>query len=386
MAPQGKLHVLYLTHDLSDAAISKRTQMLEAGGASVSLAGFRRTSQTIDTVSGCPAVNFGQTFNGGFVQRLVSVLKLLVFLGKHKELFESADVILARNLEMLAIAVRGRSLCKNRPTIVYECLDIHRLLLNSGIIGKALRALEGWLCLRASGIITSSPAFITEYFNTLSNVRVPIRLVENKVYPVAAISVDTSPRLAEKPWKIGWFGIIRCRKSLAILAELARNSGGAVEVIIRGRPALDQFDDFHNTVNTTQGLSFHGAYKNPDDLENIYREVHFSWCIDMFEEGLNSSWLLPNRLYEGGLFKTVPIALVNVETGRTMQRMGIGLTLSEASAPELRAFFDQLTSESYRNYEKNVSALPPSSWSFNNDDCKALVEYLGSFKQKPQEK
>ncbi len=137
-------------------------------------------------------------------------------------------------------------------------------------------------------------------------------------------------------------------------------------------------DDFHKTVTTTPHLSFHGAYKNPDDLEAIYREVHFSWFIDMFEEGLNSSWLLPNRLYEGGLYKTVPIALSTVETGRALNRMGIGLTLAQASPVVLKAFFDQLTPESYAVYENQVSSLPASHWSFNNDDCKALVEYLGS--------
>ncbi|TIU76079.1 MAG: glycosyl transferase family 1, partial [Mesorhizobium sp.] len=38
------LHVLYLVHDVSDPAVRRRIQMLKAGGAGVTLAGFRRTA------------------------------------------------------------------------------------------------------------------------------------------------------------------------------------------------------------------------------------------------------------------------------------------------------------------------------------------------------
>jgi len=352
--------------------------MLLDGGASVSVAGFRRTTQPVEGVAGCNVVNFGQTFNGGFIQRLVSVIKEIVFLKRYRHLFTDADVILARNLEMLAIAVRGRSLCSKKPAIVYECLDIHRLLLGKGIVSNVLRNLEGWLSARASALITSSPAFISGYFNTLSKVRLPIRLVENKVYPVPAIA-PPPPRPSGPPWKIGWFGIIRCRKSLDILSELVRQSNGAIEVIIRGRPALDQFDDFHKTVSTTPGLKISGPYKNPDDLASIYNEVHFSWAIDMFEEGLNSSWLLPNRLYEGGLYSAVPIALKEVETGKTLERMGIGVTLAHPLSASLATFFSGLTADSYKTLEVTIVNKPTSTWACTQKDCIDLVEYFGTF-------
>ena len=47
-------------------------------------------------------------------------------------MFAGADVVLARNLEMLIIASRARNLYAPRAALVYECLDIHRLLLSQG--------------------------------------------------------------------------------------------------------------------------------------------------------------------------------------------------------------------------------------------------------------
>ena len=99
---------------------------------------------------------------------------------------------------MLAIGVRGKSLCHPKPSLVYECLDIHRLLLKNDVIGKTLRKLEGWLSKRANALITSSPAFIQQYFEKRSQVRLPTYLVENKLHPASA-AIATAPRNASAP-------------------------------------------------------------------------------------------------------------------------------------------------------------------------------------------
>jgi hypothetical protein len=50
------------------------------------------------------------------------------------------DLLIARNLEMLAIASR---IAGGRP-IVYECLDIHRTLLGTAIHHRLIQALHSW--------------------------------------------------------------------------------------------------------------------------------------------------------------------------------------------------------------------------------------------------
>jgi succinoglycan biosynthesis protein ExoL len=374
------MNILYLVHDLSDPAVGKRIVMLQDGGAAVSVAGFRRTAQTVESVSGCPVIDLGQTFNGGFVQRLAAIMREVLLLPRRRALFKAADVIIARNLEMLAIAVRGRSLCAEPPVLVYESLDIHRLLLNPGLVGKALRWLEGWLSRRASALFTSSPAFVNNYFKPLSSVRLPVRLLENKVYPSEGLALQPCVKTAGPPWRIGWFGAIRCRKSLEALSKLVRESKGQVEVIIRGKPSFDQFDDFEKSTTEFPGLRYGGPYKYPDDLAAIYGDVHFTWAIDMFEEGLNSSWLLPNRLYEGGLFGAVPLALAHVETGRTVLRLGHGAVLDLPLDDSLSYFFKGLTAQEYGRLARLALAIPRQTWVYSVQDCKDLVAYLSSLR------
>jgi len=368
--------ILYLVHDLHDAAVHKRVAMLTHAGANMTIVGFNRGDSKISLIHKQPVIDFGRTYNANFIQRILSVFKQMAHIKKHKKAFQGSDAIIARNLEMLAIAVYGRKKFKRNIPIIYESLDIHRLLLNDDIIGKTLRALEKKLTQNVTRLWTSSPAFIENYFKRRTELNLPITLVENKVFDPSFTNNGSNKSPNDKPWKIGWFGAIRCAKSLNILKDFTNQNNGSIEVIIRGKPAYDQFNDFDQIIEDAPFIHFHGPYKNPDDLEEIYGEIHFTWAIDMFEEGLNSSWLLPNRLYEGGLYNTVPIAIENVETGKFITEKNIGRTIKTASAKELQALFDGLNIDTYRNLKEKSNIIPESTWLCTQAECTKLLESI----------
>ncbi|MFZ4541727.1 MAG: glycosyltransferase [Rickettsiales bacterium] len=368
------MHVLYLTHDLADPTTAKRVRMLVTGGATVHVAGFSRTIPDME-IAGCHVTDLGRTFNGRFVQRVGAVLRTLVTLRTHRGLFTAADVIIARNLETLGLAVRGRAIAGTKAPIAYEVLDIHRLLLRNDPIGSILRKLEHWLASHTALIITSSPAFIREYFQSRNPITIPTLLLENKVF--TSDSIHPSPRPAGPPWRISWFGALRCRKSLDILCGVARANPGLVEIIIRGRPAYDQLPNFDEQVRSAHGVKFLGPYRT-EELASIYHEVHFSWAIDMFEEDLNSSWLLANRIYEGSLYGAVPLAAENVETSRFLTNLGIGHTLGKPKAETFTQFLKTLTTESYQAMATAVANIPASTWRCNAQDCVSLVTHLAA--------
>ena len=130
----------------------------------------------------------------------MSVIGALIKLDNLEDPVRNADVVLARNLEMLVIAARARRRYAPAARLVYECLDIHRLLLRQDFVGASLRALEGWLSRRASALIISSLAFATGYFLAQSKVLLHMRLVENKILEtdVRPIS-DARPAGSKEP-------------------------------------------------------------------------------------------------------------------------------------------------------------------------------------------
>lgn len=374
-------HVLYLAHDLADPAIRRRVMTLQAGGATVSLAGFRRGDNKLAAIDGLAPIVLGETADGRFVQRILSVAKSSVSMAAKLKSVAKPDVIIARNLEMLALAKRATAIFGRDVPLVYECLDIHRLLLNEGAAGKAMNAAQQYLARDAKLLITSSPAFVDNYFTPRSGLKLPVLLQENRVLQLNDADTEAPrPRMPKpgEPWKIGWFGALRCHKSLDILSEFARRMDGTVEVILRGRPAYSEFADFDGLVAKTPHVRFEGPYKNPEDLATIYNEVQFTWAIDFFEEGLNSSWLLPNRLYEGCLHGTLPIAVAGTETARFLQARNIGHVLNVATSERLEILFNGLTDRSYTEAFDGLASHDRRQWKTDREDCRQLVRKLAS--------
>lgn len=369
------MKLAYFVHDVHDAAVTRRVDMLQRGGAEVVVLGFRRSDTPRAEILGAPVHDLGRTVDGKLAQRALSVVKAVAAAGRWRAVVAGCDVVMARNLEMLAIANRVRDLAAPRSPLIYECLDIHRAMLSDGAPGKLLRGLERSLLARSALLIVSSPAFLSEYFEKMQASRTPALLLENKVAVEGAPDRRTSPALPPgRPWRIGWFGVIRCRRSLQILADLVRTHPGLVEVVIRGKPAYQEFDDFQGVVDATPGLSFEGPYAR-EDLARIYGEVHLTWAIDYFEVGQNSDWLLPNRLYEGGLYGAPAIALESVQTGRWLAARQAGILLKDP-AEDLPGRLDGLTVEQYSMLFDQTARIPTADLAADADDCRRLVTRL----------
>src|SRR5690606_32374275 len=223
-----KLHILYFAHDLADAAIRRRVLMLQNGGARVTVAGFQRGKSVLTDDPEVRAISLGRTQDARFAQRIGAVASARLSLRTKLSGLDVPDVIIARNLETLALAEAAASLFGTGIPIVYECLDIHRLLLDGGVKGKFMRRAEGYFGRNARLLITSSPAFVEHYFGPRSRLDLPVMLLENKVLDLGGPQdvVSCGPRLPDSgvPWRIGWFGALRCRRSLAMLCDLDRKS------------------------------------------------------------------------------------------------------------------------------------------------------------------
>ena len=369
--------IAYFVHDLADPAVHRRIRMLKVGGAAVVPIGFRRRAKPITAIDGISTIEIGRTVDLKLFKRALSVVAALPKLRDTAEHLRGSDVILARNLEMLVLASLARKRYAPAARLVYECLDIHRLQLSLRFDGALLRFVETRLWGEVDLLFTSSPAFVRNYFAP-RNFAGPIRIVENKVLLLEDEDRSISPRKRplEPPWRIGWFGMIRCRKSLDVLSSLAREANGTVEIIIRGRPSSGIFPDFDGAIAKLPNVQFRGPYDNPSDLRRIYEDVHFSWTIDYYESGQNSAWLLPNRIYEGSFYGAVPIALAGVETGAWLTRHGVGVVFDEPVQQPLINFFRSLNQSTYMELAKIVASLPLGDLRSDQADCRELVRAL----------
>jgi hypothetical protein len=365
------MKVAYFVHELADAAVRRRIRMIEAGGGTVALLGFHRKRGDAAPPHG--AIVLGHTLNQKLFARIISVLTAVPRALKARRTWRDADVILARNLEMLFLAIlltRGR-----RARIVYECLDIHRLMSGDGVASKVLRAIERFCLARVSFVITSSPAFVTHHFAGRQRFPGDILLVENKVLNLDDADRPRPDSHFAPPWIIAWCGVLRCKRSFALLSALAAARNGRVRVELWGAPARDEIPDFDAVLSRSEHMTFRGRYA-AEDLPRMYGGAHFAWAIDFFEAGGNSDWLLPNRLYESLAFGAVPIAMANVETGRWLKSRDVGVTLETAPEAALPALLEQMTQERLESLVTTARGIDPLLVRDTPETCRAFVARL----------
>lgn len=370
-----KVIIGYIVHNLNDPAVERRCKMLQAGGATVKLAGFCREPHLHADIAARAPLLLGGASDAALVRRAIATLVTAITNRTLRHHMADADVVMARNLEQLGIA---RAIVGGRP-LVYECLDIHRSLTGSSLPARAIQAVEAKLLPRVDLLLTSSPAFLLNHFDQRP-LTAPSYLVENKLLDLMGVFPLGRPTQLREPGPItiGWFGMLRCRTTFQTLQDVARSLDGAVEVLICGKPSPAELPDLASDAAATPHMRFTGPYTY-DQLPDLYGRCDFAWTIDWFEEGLNSSWLLPNRLYEALAFHTTPIALRNIEIGRWLHRHDAGLLIDNPDSiiPRLRS----LTPEDLHAMQQAAARIDPEELIATLTDCHALTNRIGAVRR-----
>ena len=335
------IRVAFFGHDSGDAAVRRRVRAMQDDGVSVRGFMMRRQDRVATEWDN---IDLGQTRDGAFAQRVARIFSGARVAADAKDALSDADVIYARNLDMLACAFLAKRIAGLDTPVVYESLDVHRLLTRSDVVGKAMRWLEKSMLRRTIGLVVSSPGFLRNHFEKhYRGLYVPF-LVENRL--AAGSDFGPRPQLgapgqvrsgSEGRLRIGWVGNLRCQRSFDLLCALADHYPDRIEIKLHGQPARTEIPVFEPEINKRANMSFAGRYRSPEDLAMIYAGLDLVWAGDFMEAGHNSDWLLPNRLYEGGYYATPAVAPVGTETGDWIERHACGFTIAEPLADTLPA-------------------------------------------------
>ncbi|MEQ1780359.1 MAG: glycosyl transferase [Hyphomonadaceae bacterium] len=366
--------IAFFGHDAADAAVRRRVQGFRDDGLDV--IGFtmrRRDDYSVDWDN----VDLGRTFDAAYAQRIASVFRGAGLAAAQREKLASADIIYARNLDMLATALLARRKAKLKTPVIYESLDVHRLLTRKDPIGFAFRRLEGALLKLTQQLVVSSPGFLTHHFEKHHRGRYAATVIENRL----AAGADYGPRpTADAPasnaLRVGWVGVLRCKRSLELLLDAAHKLGPAITMDLHGIAALTEIPDFHERIKGVANVRFHGRYRSPEDLASIYAGLDVVWAGDFMEAGYNSVWLLPNRLYEGGYYGVPSIAPEGTQTAAWIEARNVGFTLPENLAATLPQLLTQLSADKspIADRRARLLALPASTFVAERGELAHLIE------------
>jgi succinoglycan biosynthesis protein ExoL len=272
--------VAFFGHDSSDAAIRRRVEAMKDDGLKVQ--GFMmRRGEEVDL--GWDNVCLGQTHDGAFLERILRIVSGAQIAAKRCAELAKADVIYARNLDMLACAFLTKRFAKLDVPVIYECLDVHRLLSRNDFVGKALRWIEKSLLKRTVGLVVSSPGFLRNHFEKHYLGLYRPFLLENRIVAVKGIgarpqSEELAAKQVEPLLRIGWIGNLRCKRSFNLLCSLADRYPGLLEIRIHGQPARNEIPAFELEIDKRANMTFGGRYRSPEDLARIYRDLDLVWA------------------------------------------------------------------------------------------------------------
>jgi succinoglycan biosynthesis protein ExoL len=365
--------IAFFAHDAADAAVRRRIQGFADDGLDVVGFTMRRRD---DVKTEWRNIDLGRTFDGAYVQRIKSIFRGAKLAAAERETLATADVIYARNLDMLATAFLAKRYTKLKTPVIYEALDVHRLLTRKDPIGFVFRRIEGALLKRTKRLVVSSPGFLENHFEKRHRGRYTASLIENRLAAGADYGERPGADLPPmEPLRIGWIGILRCKRSIGLLTELARTFGPAIRIELHGAPALTEIPDFHERIQDLANVTYHGRYRSPEDLARIYADLHVVWAGDFMEAGYNSSWLLPNRLYEGGYFGVPSIAPSGTQTAKWIEARGAGFTVSEDLARNLPDLVRALIAQpgDIRTRRERLLALPHDTFVARRGELAGLI-------------
>lgn len=373
------LPIAFFGHDACESTVIKRATAFARSGADVLGFMFRRVRKPGQRQVECPFVDLGETVDRNYAARIPRLFGAVVRLVRNRSALRERQVYYARNIDMLLLAWAARVVSRSNAALVYEVLDVQRVFLGTGPVNRFFRWAERRLLAQCDLLVTSSPRFVSDYFTPVQGYRGATFLLENKIGPhqLPADLPKPPPRPAGPPWRIGWFGTLRCQRSLQLLEEIAARLGERVEIDLRGIPSHEDLTEAEiKAACARQGnLRYFGAFASPVDLPDIYGRVHFAWGFDYLDAGANSDWLLPNRIYEGGAFGAVCLARSGTMSGQYVVERGLGVAFDEPVAEQVAGFLDRLDATTYEAMAAKVAATPESAF-VDLDDTACLIGEL----------
>lgn len=380
------MKIAFLLPVVSDARAHKRISGLKTLGAQPAVLAFERKYYKGKDLPG-GYISLGQIEHSRYHKRLIPFLKALL---KVRAAVKKTDVIYAFGLDMLLL---GWLACLGpaRPfTAVYEVADIREVLLEKGLLSLCLRRLERFLLRRAKFIVVTSERYISGYYQKIQGLTdLRYLVVENKIDPATTVKAPAIPRRQNGSiLKIGYFGVIRCRRSLDILKQAALQSSGRVQVYLRGFPlgvgGLEK-------VVQSPAVTYGGAYVAPDDLPDLYGQVDLVWACYPYLGNVtgNHCWARTNRFYESCYFKKPMLAQEGTEDGRIIEALGLGLCLDLADDQAAVERILNITGQELDRWQGNISHLDQKIYIMTNEHTRLWEmltrEFSGHIQGAPNE-
>lgn len=255
-------------------------------------------------------------------------------------------------------------LMKRRLSYIYEESDMLFDRFSSSFLQNMTIKMNRHIISKSKITVFTSEGFAHFYYK--SNIPKNIVFVPNKVDKRSLeLPVVNKREIDFNNLKFGFVGSLRY--------ETLRNFA---YVLIKNFPSA-QFDFFgRNTdfsdeeileLKNTGRIFFHGTFKNPDDLPQIYSQLDF--VVATYDvSGINPRYAEPNKLYEAIFFRTPIIVSRNSFLEHKVKELGVGFAVNALDNNDIVNQINEISPDVYKGFVSKLESIERKSVVTSNEE------------------
>lgn len=367
------MKIIYILQASSHARYWRRIDKLRELGIKSTVFAFERENFYEGTKGGRQYKSLGNIEQENYKRRIFPLINSIKTIrGELKE----ADVVYTFGMDTFIIGWAATLFKGNKPKFVYEVGDIRTVFTNKGIIPKIFRAFEKFILKRTDLLVVTSEAYVHGYFKGIQKLnKLNYHVIENKPELKLNVSDINHEKSDNQKIRIGYFGVLRCSRTLEVLKKLIIEHGDKFELYIRG--IITQGKDIVNDIMLLDNVKAEGEYKVPDDLTSMYNQIDIIWACYPYKgkEISNWMWAKTTRFYEACYFKKPMITLEGTQDSYYVKDKGIGMVLNLSDVDLSVEQLSKLTFQQLDNMTKCYNKVSTDVYTYG-DEHRELIKKL----------
>lgn len=202
-------------------------------------------------------------------------------------------------------------------------------------------------------------------------------VIPNRLHPdILAQKVEPKEDVDANHLKFGFVGAIRMETVLNFAKVVLKNFPQH-EVHFYGIFSTKNDEELFQTLHTYPNYFFHGHFKNPSDLPEIYSNIDL--VISTYCNKNNHKYAEPNKFYESIYFETPIIVSEDTYLSLRVKDMGIGYIVDPMDDSKIIEFVKGLTVEDISSKQKAARLIDKRDLISKNND---FFDFFENMRQK----
>lgn len=345
--------LIVLAQSLEQPRIVKRINQKAQEHESIHVFGFTRNVHSVENQEvlkqneNVKITDAGQLRNKQYLHRVFTFIRLL-------SLIYGEYGFKKKNIYAFGLDLRILSFFIANAEIDYEISDV--IWLYAGKVKrKILSCLDNFLASRSRRVVFTTRSFYDTYYKNSVNQN-KVVIAENKLETygrVAPIEQMETDRV-----RIAYIGSFRYVKIIENLIGTVSNNDNLILNFYGATHGGSLMGKINKATHDCSNIFYHGAFKNPDDLEKIYGENNLNFVV--YDNTLeNEKVAMPNKFYESGFFNIGIVCATGTYVGKRVLEQGLGWTI-DTDFDSISHFLNTISISELIECHENIKKLDKS--------------------------